>query len=170
MNSPRIYAACLSAYNNGYLHGAWIDCDEGLEHIQDEVNKMLKASPMNDSEEHAIHDYEGFGSIKIEEYDSFEHVEQLAEVLSGLNETETTVFEWLIDNYDTDDAIEKMEEVNVFEGSRSDYAQDLTEECNQVPDYLANYIDYDRMGRDMEINSEIVEIDHNLFITNAYDL
>ncbi|WP_163535891.1 antirestriction protein ArdA, partial [Klebsiella pneumoniae] len=22
-NSPRIYVACLAAYNNGYLHGAW---------------------------------------------------------------------------------------------------------------------------------------------------
>lgn len=24
---PRIYAACLAAYNSGYLHGAWIDAD-----------------------------------------------------------------------------------------------------------------------------------------------
>ena len=22
---PRIYVACLAAYNNGHLHGAWID-------------------------------------------------------------------------------------------------------------------------------------------------
>ena len=22
---PRIYVACLAAYNNGILHGAWID-------------------------------------------------------------------------------------------------------------------------------------------------
>ena len=27
-SNPRIYVACLAAYNNGYLHGAWIDADQ----------------------------------------------------------------------------------------------------------------------------------------------
>jgi antirestriction protein len=26
---PRIYVACLAAYNNGNLHGAWIDATQG---------------------------------------------------------------------------------------------------------------------------------------------
>jgi hypothetical protein len=26
--APRIYVACLSAYNNGHLHGWWIDADQ----------------------------------------------------------------------------------------------------------------------------------------------
>ena len=169
MNSPKIYVACLSSYNNGILHGEWIDVED-YEQLQEEVNRILKESPMNDAEEWAIHDFEGFGNIKIEEYDGLEHVAELAEALVNLNETETTVFEYLYDNYDLEDAVEKMEEVNIFEGSRSDYAQEITEECNDVPDYLVNYIDYDRMGRDMEYNSEIVEIEHDVFITNAYDL
>jgi Antirestriction protein (ArdA) len=25
----RIYVACLAAYNNGYLHGKWIDATRG---------------------------------------------------------------------------------------------------------------------------------------------
>ena len=25
---PRIYVACLAAYNNGILHGAWIEATE----------------------------------------------------------------------------------------------------------------------------------------------
>ena len=30
---PRIYAASLSDYNNGRLHGAWIDSDQDREAI-----------------------------------------------------------------------------------------------------------------------------------------
>jgi Antirestriction protein (ArdA) len=29
ITEPRIYVACLAAYNNGYLHGAWIDAIQG---------------------------------------------------------------------------------------------------------------------------------------------
>jgi Antirestriction protein (ArdA) len=28
MTAPRIYVACLAAYNNGRLHGEWIDADQ----------------------------------------------------------------------------------------------------------------------------------------------
>ena len=33
-SNPRIYVACLAAYNNGYLHGAWIDADQGADEIR----------------------------------------------------------------------------------------------------------------------------------------
>ena len=52
----RIYVACLASYNNGILYGRWVSADEGLEHIQAKVRAMLKASPIEDVEEYAIHD------------------------------------------------------------------------------------------------------------------
>lgn len=42
--TPRIYVASLSDYNNGNLHGVWIDDLSDAETIQDEVNAMLRAS------------------------------------------------------------------------------------------------------------------------------
>ncbi len=36
-SNPRIYVACLAAYNNGYLHGAWIDADQDADEIRDEI-------------------------------------------------------------------------------------------------------------------------------------
>jgi antirestriction protein len=41
----RIYAACLASYNNGCLHGAWIDADQDVESIRAEIDAMLRASP-----------------------------------------------------------------------------------------------------------------------------
>lgn len=52
---PRIYVACLAAYNNGRLHGAWIDAAQGEDHVWACVRKMLAASPDPHAEEWAIH-------------------------------------------------------------------------------------------------------------------
>ena len=78
----RIYVACLAAYNGGRLHGAWISAEQDADAIQADVDAMLKASPEPDAEEWAIHDYEGFHGMRIEESDSFETVAELAEVLA----------------------------------------------------------------------------------------
>ena len=54
ITTPRIYVACFAAYNNGYLHGAWIDATQGEWGIWDDIQKMLAASPIPEAEEHAI--------------------------------------------------------------------------------------------------------------------
>ena len=41
----RIYVACLAAYNNGRLHGVWIDATDDIDDIQDQINEMLESSP-----------------------------------------------------------------------------------------------------------------------------
>ncbi len=62
-STPRIYIACLAAYNNGHLHGAWIDADQDADQIRDAIAAMLARSPVEDAEEYAIHDYEGFEGV-----------------------------------------------------------------------------------------------------------
>lgn len=55
-DTPRVYIACLAAYNSGKLHGRWIDADQDADDIRREVAEMLKASPEPNAEEWAIHD------------------------------------------------------------------------------------------------------------------
>lgn len=78
MDTPQIYVACLAAYNNGILHGEWIDATQDVNTIYDEIHKMLANSPIEDAEEFAIHDFEGFGGAQIDEYDSINDVAELA--------------------------------------------------------------------------------------------
>ena len=47
-SDPIIYVACLASYNSGRLHGVWIDATRGHDHIQEQVNEMLKNSPCED--------------------------------------------------------------------------------------------------------------------------
>jgi len=42
--SPRIYVACLASYNNGVLHGAWMDATDA-DAMREEIATMLRASP-----------------------------------------------------------------------------------------------------------------------------
>ncbi len=52
----RIYVAFLAAYNNGELHGKWIDASCDVNFMQDDINAVLKASPISNAEEWTIHD------------------------------------------------------------------------------------------------------------------
>ena len=68
--TPRIYVADLAAYNNGHLHGVWIDATQELEEIWTEIRTMFKDSPIENPEEWAIHDYENFFGYSVGEYES----------------------------------------------------------------------------------------------------
>ena len=43
--------------------------------------------------------------------------------------------------------------------SLADYAQELTEQTSEIPENLAFYIDYERMGRYMEMSGDIYTIE-----------
>jgi len=78
MSTPRIYVACLAAYNAGHLHGTWIQANQAVEDIRSEVSAMLTASPEPNAEEWAIHDYEGFGEIRLRAWETLERVTTIA--------------------------------------------------------------------------------------------
>jgi len=59
-----------------------------------------------------------------------------------------------------------------FEGSRSDYAYELIQDCYDTKSMgnLANYIDYDSFGRDIELGGDIQGLDYNVYWTNPNDI
>lgn len=109
--APRIYVACLAAYNNGYLHGAWIDADRDPWAIWADIRDMLARSPIPDAEEHAIHDYEGFGPMRIAEYAGIEEVAEIAAFIAEHGELGAA----LLDHYsgDIDEAREAITDRNM---------------------------------------------------------
>ena len=54
MDAPRIYVACLAAYNNGILFGEWIPADQTATDIRKNIQTMLSASPIKDAKEWPI--------------------------------------------------------------------------------------------------------------------
>ena len=153
----RIYVACLAAYNGGRLHGVWIDATDELDDIQEQVNTMLKESPEPDAEEWAIHDYEGFGGYSVSEYSGFE---ELHNVASFIEEYPEIGGELLDHCSDIEEAKKAMEENYAgCHKSLADFAEELTEETTEIPEHLRFYIDYEKMGRDMEMSGDVYTIE-----------
>lgn len=75
---PRIYVASLSDYNAGRLHGAWIDAAREPDEIHEDIQAMLQASREPIAEEWAIHDYDGFGPLHLDEFTSVDNVSTIA--------------------------------------------------------------------------------------------
>lgn len=155
-NGPRIYVACLAAYNNGRLHGRWIDAGQDVEEIQTEITEMLAASPIQLAEEWAIHDYEGFEGASLGEFSSIQWVALLAAFIADHGELGGQLLQHF--GGDLDDVTAAFEEYAGEHKSLADFAKDLTEETTQIPDHLANYIDYQAIARDMELNGDVFTI------------
>ena len=96
---PRIYVACLAAYNGGRLHGQWIDATEPDE-VREEVRTMLADSPEPDAEEWAIHDHEGFEGCRISEWASFDSVCALADFVEQHGRLGARLYGHFEDNLD----------------------------------------------------------------------
>jgi len=145
-----IYVACLAAYNNGFLHGRWIDALQDADAIRDEIAAMLKASPVAGAEEFAIHDYEGFEGTRIEEYLGIESVAEIAAFIGERGSLGGKLLQYFGNLEDAGTAIE--EDYRGEYSSLADFAQEFTEEKTEIPENLQYYIDYERMERDLEIN------------------
>lgn len=154
---PRIYVACLAAYNNGYLHGAWIDAALEPWAIYDEVKAMLAASPIAGAEEWAIHDYEGFGGARIEEYASFDHVSELAAFIAEHGALGAALLDHC--SGELSEAREVIEDRHLGSyASLADYVQEVTEDSTAIPHALRYYIDWRAMARDAEINGDLFTV------------
>ena len=154
----RIYVACLAAYNNGRLHGRWIDATLGEDHIWEEMRAMLAASPEPAAEEWAIHDYEGFEGAPLSEYSSFATVAALAAFI----EERGSLGGKLLEHFggELSDAQAAFEEYAGEHESLADFAQDLTEETGpEIPKQLEYYINWEAMGRDLEMSGDIFTIE-----------
>ncbi len=154
---PRIYVACLAAYNNGKLHGRWIEADQRVEFIQTKIAAMLASSPIPNAEEHAIHDCEGFEGVEIGEYTSINAVCQIAAFIGEYGKLGGRLLSHFAN--DLEDAKAAFENYAGEYKCLADFAQGLTEQTTEIPKSLAYYINYESMGRDMALGGDVFTIE-----------
>ena len=154
----QIYVACLAAYNNGYLHGQWIDLDQPLDDVWNAIHTMLNTSPIPDAEEWAIHDYEGFEGYDLGEYEGIENAHALAQFILEHGELGGL----MLNHTSGDLALAQSAIEDNYQGeytSLADYAEELTTDTTEIPQHLAYYIDYEAMARDMQLNGDIFTLE-----------
>jgi antirestriction protein len=158
--TPRIYVACLAAYNNGELHGAWIDADQDADAIRGEIAVILTTSPEPNAEEWAIHDYEGFGDHKLSEW---EDIDDVAAMAAAIEEHGATYLAALALSSDHEEALRLMDEYCGHYDSDEDFTQQLLEDTDGLPKDLPAYIHIDWEWTAKEIMFDYQEHDGHYF-------
>ena len=159
---PKIYVASLSDYNNGHLHGRWINAAQEAATIQEEIEIMLEASRQPEgSEEWAIHDYEGFGAFQLGEY---EDVAVVALIAAGIVEHGPAFGHWanLVGTWDVDRLSHFEDHYRGVWDSLGDYASDVLDDMGAsvesfTPGWLRPYVslDLEALGSDLATELEV---------------
>lgn len=158
----RMYVACLAAYNNGVLHGEWIDLDgKDADDIQAEIDAILAASPVPCAEEWAVHDWDGPGLDRFGEHPNLDAVADYVETMESLDDSEQDAFIAFIDNIGAHDdtALERFRDVYIGEYDNVEhYAQEFLDDTGAlsgVPESLRYYFDTAAYARDLESSGDI---------------
>lgn len=142
---------------------------------QDEYNEARRAAGLSEPEEWAIQFIDGEDwEAKVCEaakltQGNIDDVCELLEYLDDEDDDAAKAAAWYaLDNgYGApDDVLQKVrregyratpvsDRIYSEEDALADYAQDITEQCGDVPEHLKGYIDWRAMGRDMHLNGEV---------------
>lgn len=160
IETPRIYVACLAAYNNGKLHGRWIDVTTADE-MDAKIKAMLAESPEPGAEEWAIHDFEGFQGIKVHEHESLHDLEEIAAALEEHGDVFGALAGYLGHPKEALEAIENGAYQGTFR-ALEDWAEqywDDTGMLKEIPENARRYIDFERWARDAELSGDIFTVE-----------
>lgn len=183
---PRIYVASLSDYNNGHLHGVWIDLEGKDEfEVQDEINEMLRTSRYPNvtykcsecdgngapceickgkgeyasAEEWAIHDYDDMPSMG--EFPTMHDVLEYVRMTEEHGDAWAAYLEHVGANYATEDDFS-----NTYAGEADtelDWVEQHLEDCStleSIPENLRYYFDSERYLRDLKAGGEVSFVRH----------
>lgn len=158
---PRIYVADLAAYNDGQLHGTWIDAAQEPELLQQDIDEMLARSPKPHAGDWAIHDFSGFNGLHLGEWENLDYVSRVAK---GITEHGLAYAHWAT-LVSSDEELDEFPEryLGQFD-SLGAYVDDLVgdlgvmDELDRVvSEPLRPYVTFDSeaFGRDLVLGGDI---------------
>ena len=159
----KVYVANLGRYNEGELVGAWFTPPIDEEEMAERIGLI------EDYEEYAIHDFEL--PFDVDEYTPISEINRLCEAIQEIegtpiyNELKEIQGMWFSS---LEELLENKEDIHCYSDcdSMEDVARYYVEETGQlgeVPSNLQNYIDYQSLGRDMEIEGNYLVTSHGVF-------
>ena len=157
--NTRIYVACLAAYNNGKLHGKWIEANQDASEIYAEVAAMLKTSPERGAEEWAMHDYEGFGEIGFSEWPDFARISKIASLIEDHGDAFSL---WYNSQDGQNVEASELEEkfLEQWQGAHdskeafADYLLESTGQLSELPEFARRYFNFESFARDLELSGD----------------
>lgn len=189
MSEIRFYAADLAAYNNGILHGVWINASTDTDEMQDEINAMLRKSPcpnvtvedpetgkqVPSAEEWAMHDMEGLPAY-FGEYTGLGAIAEYMEFSEEHPEIDNIDLCAIVSDYGSvSDAKAALEDnfCGIYDSFKA-YAEETADEqiaCygkSKETEWLTRYFDYDAFAHDLKLDMHTIELPSgNIAVFNA---
>ena len=163
----RIFITNLGKYNEGELIGEWVALPITEEELEEVYSRIGISDEPNENgiyyEETFITDYEtDIDGLKVEEYDSIDDLNEMAEELDNLNEYDKEVVNAMLsEGYNLEDAISGKDDCIVYYNCNdmADVAEQYAEETgllDSIPENLRCYFDFEAYGRDMSFEGQFV--------------
>ena len=163
----------LGKYNEGKLIGKWIEFPIDEDELNEALNEIgCKYTDENGVvhnefyEEYFFSDWECEIPFEFGEYESIPDVNDIAERVENLMDYEQDVLKVILEEHtsDVDEALQIVEDGNYTMWNdcinMADVAQTMVEECEyfgNISESLQCYIDYEKLGRDLAIESTFLE-------------
>lgn len=163
---PRIWVGSWSDYNNGILHGQWIDAAREPEDIRADIDRILAQSPTAKTEgipaeEWGIFDFDNFHDMRIDEQQSLSFVSKVA---TGIATHGPAYAAWAAIECDEDHFDEFEDRFIGHFGTVESYILSVLEDLGYesavtqaLPDGMRPYVYFDlsMMAHDMRISGSI---------------
>jgi antirestriction protein len=165
--SPKVWISSLSDYNNGHLHGAWVDADQEPNGIWEGINEVLRTSKVRGAEEWAVFDYEGFGPLQLSEYETVERISRLGLGIAEHGEAFAVFANYL--GSGEDQLLDQFEDcfIGHWESAVA-YVDEFLEDIGiertldeAVPESLRDYVrvDAEALARDMGFEGSLLSVE-----------
>jgi hypothetical protein len=159
-NMLNIALTNLGKYNEGELVFEWLELPASDEEIQ-ETFKKIGVAEGSRYEEYFISDFEtDIDGLDVGEYENLEELNELAERIDNLDTEELEIFQALMESVSSNigNALDNVDNYYLMNDIKDDYdlGKYWIEEsgCYEVPDNLKYYIDYEKFGRDIAMESD----------------
>ncbi|WP_454287203.1 antirestriction protein ArdA [Rhizobium arsenicireducens] len=166
--TSRIYVRALGAYNNGILHGRWIDVSSDVDEMQDEIKEMLSESPIKGEEEWAVHDSESLPNF-FGEFPQLKDLAAFEELVEENPQYDRDVMVAIVEDFGSV-ANTDMDCVIGMYAEFSDYSNELADsllDSHKTPDAIRSYFDYGAYERDLKLETNSIDTPQGVVITSS---
>lgn len=155
---PQIWVGCLTSYNNGELHGEWIDANQSPDDILEQIKtEVIETSKYKDAEEWDIFDYDDLpGDIH-----DLDEISEMSSIIAAHGELAYQVLDHFCGDIEHAETMLNEEYVGEFR-SELEFAEEYFNDIHmpEIPESMSYYIDYDKFARDLFM-SDFISIEFN---------
>ena len=173
---PSVWIGCLAAYNQGILHGDWVVVGDGMNVIEDQIQRILAESPVEDSEEWFLGDTDNLPYMG--EFPSLEKMDDVGEFIKMNSDIYPPAVLLKVLEFtaiDLELANELIEECMGIYPNFREFSDSIADEivfselpnCYRNNSVLTQYFDYESFANDLAHDYHVIDVPGGVFIVHS---